>query len=53
VKISKSASGTVSILALAYGEYAMKKWNVFEWRRQFKEGQEDVQDDPRSGQPKT
>ncbi|PNF27550.1 hypothetical protein B7P43_G02872, partial [Cryptotermes secundus] len=33
--------------------YAMKKSNVFEWHTRFKEGQEDVQDDPRSGQPKT
>jgi hypothetical protein len=31
----------------------MKKSSVFEWYRWFKEGQEDVQDDPRSGQPKT
>jgi hypothetical protein len=30
----------------------MKKSSVFEWHRRFKEGQEDVQDDPRSGQPK-
>ena len=29
----------------------MKKSSVFEWHRQFKEGQ-DVQDNPRSGQPK-
>jgi hypothetical protein len=26
---------------------------VFEWHRWFKEGREDVQDDPRSGQPTT
>ena len=31
----------------------MKKSNVFEWHRRFKEGREDVQDDPRSGKPKT
>jgi len=31
----------------------MKKSSVFEWHRRFKEGREDVQDDPRSGQPKT
>jgi len=36
-----------------YGEYAMKKSSVFDWHRQFKEGREDVQDDPRSGQPET
>jgi len=31
----------------------MKKSNVFEWHGRFKEGRENVQDDPRSGQPKT
>jgi len=31
----------------------MKKSSVFEWHRRFKEGRDDVQDDPRSGQPKT
>jgi hypothetical protein len=38
---------------VAYGEYAIRKLSVFEWHRQFKEGQGDVQDDPKSGQPKT
>jgi len=33
--------------------YAVKKSSVFEWHRQFKEGQKEVQDEPRSGQPKT
>jgi hypothetical protein len=31
----------------------MKKSSVFEWHRRFKEGREDVQDDPGSGQPIT
>ena len=31
----------------------MKKSSVFEWHRWFKEGREDVQDSPRSGQPQT
>jgi hypothetical protein len=53
VKIGKSASKTIAILTLAYGEYAVKKSSGFEWHRRFKEGQEYVQDDPRSGQPKT
>jgi hypothetical protein len=53
VKIGKSVSETSAPLTLAYGEYVMKKSSVFEWHRWFKEGQEDVQDKPRSGQPKT
>jgi hypothetical protein len=50
---AKSASGTLAILTLAYGEYAVKKWEVFEWHGRFKEGREDVQEDSSSGQPKT
>jgi transposase len=47
VKIGKSASETLALLAVVYGEYTVKKWH-----RQFKKGR-DVQGDPRSGQPKT
>jgi len=43
----------LALLTVAYGERAMKKSGVFQWHRRFKEGREDVQDDPRSGQPKT
>jgi len=53
VKISKSASETLALLTVAYGEYARKKSSVFEWHRRIKEGREDVQADPRIGQPKT
>ena len=53
VKIGKSASETLPLLTVAYGEYAMKELSVFEWHRWFKEGREGVQDDSSSGQPKT
>jgi hypothetical protein len=53
VKIGKSASETLALLTVAYGEYTMMKQCVFEWHRRFKEGQKDVKDDPRRGQPKT
>jgi transposase len=49
----KISSETLAILTVAYGEYGMKKSSVFEWHRRFKEGREDMQDDPRRGQPKT
>jgi hypothetical protein len=52
VNICKSASETV-LLTFAHGEYAVKSWSVLEWHRQLNEGQEDVQDDPRSGLQKT
>jgi hypothetical protein len=48
VKIGKSASETLALLTVAYGEYAMKKSSVFEWHRRLKEGREDMQDAPRS-----
>jgi hypothetical protein len=53
VNIGKSASETLVLLTVAYGEYAMKKLSVSKWHRQFKEGREDVKDNPISGQPKT
>jgi hypothetical protein len=31
VKIGESASETLALLTVAYGEYAMKKSSVFEW----------------------
>jgi hypothetical protein len=31
VNIGKSASETLALLTVAYGEYTMKKWSVFEW----------------------
>jgi hypothetical protein len=46
-------SGTLATFTMAYGEYAMKKSSVFEWHMRFKIGREDVQNDPRSGQPKS
>jgi len=53
VKIGKSTSETLALLTVAYGECAMKKSSVFGWHRRFKEGRENMQDDPRSGQPKS
>jgi hypothetical protein len=52
MKIGKNATETLALLPVAYDEYGMKRSSVFEWHRQFKEGQEVVQDDLRSGQPK-
>jgi hypothetical protein len=53
VKTDVSASETLALLPLAYGECAVKNSNVFEWHGRFKEGLEDVQGDPRSGKPKS
>jgi hypothetical protein len=52
VKIGKSASESLVQLTLAYGGYGMSTLSGFEWHRWFMGGLEDVQGDPRSGQPK-
>jgi hypothetical protein len=51
--IGKSASETLALFTVAYVEYTMKKLSVFGWHMRFKEGREEVKDDPISGQPKT
>jgi hypothetical protein len=38
VDIGKSASETLALLTVAYGEYAMKKSSIFECHKQLKEG---------------
>jgi hypothetical protein len=52
VKIAKSGSETLAQLTGFYGEYTIKKSSVFEWHRRFL-NRENLQDDPRRGQPKT
>ena len=46
VKLNKSAS-----LTKAYGDATLLRTVVFKWRKAFKEGRENVEDDPRSGRP--
>jgi ribosomal protein S25 len=41
------------MLTEVYGADVMKKSSVFEWHKKFKEGQEDVKDNERTGCPKT
>jgi hypothetical protein len=35
-----------------YGDQAPSRLNVFRWYGQFHDGQEDIEDDPRSGWPR-
>jgi hypothetical protein len=42
VKISKSASETLALLALDYGEHAMNKSSVFERHMRFRERREEA-----------
>jgi transposase len=52
-KLNKKAAETHELLKQAYGEYALSYVQVTRWVKKFKEGQEGVEDDPRSGRPST
>ena len=51
VKLNKSATETFASLTEAYGDATLSRIMVFKWHKAFKEGQENVEDDPRSGRP--
>jgi hypothetical protein len=52
-KTGTSTNETLVLLRATCDEYSMKKSSISEWHRRFKEGQEDMQDDSKSGHPKT
>jgi len=49
VKLNKFATETFASLAEAYGDATLARITVFKWHKAFKEGRENVEDDPRSG----
>ena len=51
LKLNKSATETFASLTQAYGDATLSRTMVFKWRKAFKEGRENVEDDPRSGRP--
>jgi len=51
VKLNKSATETFASLTEAYGDATVSRTMVFKWHKAFKEGQENVEDDPHSGRP--
>jgi transposase len=52
-RLGKSASETLSVLQQVYGDTALKKSAVYDWFSRFKDGQETLEDDQRSGRPST
>jgi len=50
-RAGKSAMETLQMVNAAYGDQALSRLNVFRWYGQFRDGREDIEDDPRSGQP--
>ena len=53
VKLGKMATETLKALRDVYGDSSMSRTRVFEWHKQFEEGREDVEDDPKSRRPCT
>jgi len=51
VKLNKSATEKFASLTEAYGDATLLRTMVFKWHKAFKEGRENVEDDPRSGRP--
>jgi hypothetical protein len=49
VKLNKSVTETFSFLTEAYGDATLPRTMVFKRHKSFKEGQENVENDPRSG----
>lgn len=49
VRLSKSASGTLEMLRVVYGEEVMSRARVSDWHKRFKEGRDDISDDALSG----
>ena len=52
-RLGKSASETLSALQQVYGDTAVKKSTVYNSFSRFKNGQEKLEDDQRSGRPST
>ena len=53
VKLGNMVTETLKMLCDAYGDSFMSRTRIFEWHKQFVEGKENVEDDPKSGRPYT
>jgi len=51
VELNKSATETFTSLTEAYRDATVSRNMVFKWHKAFKEGLENVEDDPCSGRP--
>jgi transposase len=50
-KLGKTPIETYEMLQTVCGDEALSRSCVFDWFKRFKDGREDLQDDPRSGRP--
>jgi len=53
VKLGNNASDTFALLPGAYGGEARENSSGFEWHKWFKEGHKNMEDDERSGHPRS
>jgi transposase len=53
VKLGKTPTETYEMLRTVYGDEALSRSSVLEWFKRFRDGREDLQDEPRSGRPST
>ena len=53
VRLGETPTETFNLLQEVYGDATMSRTRIFEWRKRFREGREDVEDDPKSGRPTT
>ena len=53
VRLGKTPTETFNSLQEVYGDATMSRTRIFEWHKRFREGKEDMEDDPRSGRPTT
>ena len=51
VKLKKTPTKSLKMLQEAYGDQSMSRERDFEWDRRFREGEENVENKPRSGRP--
>ena len=53
VKLKKTPTECFKLLKKIYGEDVMSRTQIFEWRKRFEKGREDVEDYPKTGRPST
>ena len=53
VRLGKTPTETFNLLQEVYGDATMSRTRIFEWHKRFREGREDVEDDPKCGRPTT
>jgi hypothetical protein len=53
VKLGNSATETLEMLREDFGEHSLSRTAIFEWYSRLKAGRLSVEDDERSGRPRT